>query len=246
ANKAIAAAASVADRDCELFAKTELGLLEVTRGEFGKGKELLRGVQEASHDISHGGLNTEIYFQLGRAIFHLEDQEQGIKLIEKAIEAATFTGTRNRFFFPYAINEMEYLAYLYAWLGQGNLARSLLDEATKIQFDGNFGKLYAFLAKALLAARESPPDWRAVEQHVENGKRLADDAGFRPGLAEIHLRHAEILHKKGDLDTAREQLGQATTLFGEMEMTWWAEQAEALLGRIESGAPFKGFAPYAE
>ncbi|MCH8887290.1 MAG: hypothetical protein IIC13_11935 [SAR324 cluster bacterium] len=54
------------------------------------------------------------------------------------------------------------------------------------------------------------------------------------------------MHKKGDLDAAREQLNQATALFRQMEMTWWAEQAEALRGRIESGAPFKGFAPYGE
>lgn len=38
----------------------------------------------------------------------------------------------------------------------------------------------------------------------------------------------------------------AATLFGEMEMSWWCEQAEALRGRLERGEPFKGFAPYAE
>ncbi len=47
-----------------------------------------------------------------------------------------------------------------------------------------------------------------------------------------------------DLDTARDQLDQATTLFGDMEMTWWSDQAEALRGRIEAGEPFRGFAPY--
>ena len=244
-NKAFEAAASVADRDCELFAKIEFGLLEVTRGEFGHGQELLRGVLEISHDIAHGGINTEVYFQLGRAVFHMGDQEGGIKLLEKAIEAATYSGLHNRYTFPYAIDGIEYLAYLHAQLGQGKLATSYLDESAKIDFDGNHGKLYVFLAKALLAARESPPDWKAVESHVENGKRLANDAGFRPGLAEIHLRHAELLHKKGDLTAATEQLEQAGALFGEMEMTWWPEQAEALRGRLEAHKPWKCFAPYA-
>ncbi len=227
-NKAIEAAASVADRDCELFAKIELGLLEVTRGEFGKGEELLRGVLEISHDIAHGGINTVVYFQLGRAIFHMGDQEQGIKLIEKAIEAATYPGLRNRFTFPYAIDGMEYLAYIYARLGQGKLATSYLDETAKINFDGNHGKLFAFLAKALLAARESPPDWRAVERHLADGKKFAKDSGYRPGLAETHFRHAELLRKEGDLVRAREQLAKAASLFRKMKMTWWREQAKAL------------------
>ena len=43
---------------------------------------------------------------------------------------------------------------------------------------------------------------------------------------------------------ARKQLDQPTTLFRDMGMDWWAGQAEALSERIESGAPFKGFAPY--
>ncbi len=47
----------------------------------------------------------------------------------------------------------------------------------------------------------------------------------------------------GGLDAALEQLEQAASLFGEMEMSWWAEKAEALRGRLEAGAPFRGFAP---
>ncbi len=61
-----------------------------------------------------------------------------------------------------------------------------------------------------------------------------------------HFRYAEILHKKGDLDVAREQLDQAEALFRDMGMDWWTEQAEGLRGRIESGAEFVWFAPYVD
>ena len=55
-----------------------------------------------------------------------------------------------------------------------------------------------------------------------------------------------MLQQEGDLPRASEQLNQATALFHEMKMTLWLEQGEALRGRIKSGAPFKGFAPYGE
>ncbi len=70
--------------------------------------------------------------------------------------------------------------------------------------------------------------------------------GVRPDVAITHFRHAEILHKKGDLDDAREQLDQAEALFRDMEMTWWSDQAKGLRGRIKAGEPWRGFAPYVD
>ena len=61
-----------------------------------------------------------------------------------------------------------------------------------------------------------------------------------------HFRYAECLHKKGDLDAAREQLDQAEALFRDMGMDWWTEQAEGLRGRIDRGESFKWFAPYVD
>ena len=58
--------------------------------------------------------------------------------------------------------------------------------------------------------------------------RLTEERGARPDLAITHFRYAELLQQKGDLPQAREQLGQATALFSDMEMTWWLEEAEAL------------------
>ena len=63
-------------------------------------------------------------------------------------------------------------------------------------------------------------------------------------LQETSHRYAECLHKKGDLDEAREQLDQAEALFRDMGMDWWTEQAEGLRGRIDRGEPFRWFAPY--
>ena len=43
---------------------------------------------------------------------------------------------------------------------------------------------------------------------------------------------------------SREQLDQAETLFRDMGMDWWTEQAEGLRGRIDGEEAWRGFAPY--
>ena len=83
--------------------------------------------------------------------------------------------------------------------------------------------------------------------HLERpGPPCHSPSGERPYLAVAHFRYAEILHKKGDLDAARDQLDRAADLFHEIEMTWWSELADELRGRIEAGETFKSFAPYVE
>ena len=50
----------------------------------------------------------------------------------------------------------------------------------------------------------------------------------RPDLAVTHFRYVELLQHTGDQIEAHEQLDQASSLFREMEMTGWLEQAEEL------------------
>ena len=42
------------------------------------------------------------------------------------------------------------------------------------------------------------------------------------------------------------QLDQAESLFRDMDMDWWTEQAEGLRGRIDRGEEFVWFAPYVD
>ena len=76
--------------------------------------------------------------------------------------------------------------------------------------------------------------------------RLAERPGQPLERAIAFFRYAECLHKKGDLDAAREQLDRAEALFRKMDMTWWAEQSEGLRGRLDRGEPLKWLAPYVD
>ena len=115
-----------------------------------------------------------------------------------------------------------------------------------IQHGEHLGETAVIRARALGAGLSDPPDWPESIKTFEDGLDIAKQRGEGPDLALTHFRYAEILHKKGDLDAAREQLDQATALFADMEMTWWSKQADGLRGRIEAGEPFKWFAPYVD
>ena len=102
----------------------------------------------------------------------------------------------------------------------------------------------AWRAKAIAAASES--DWSEMVNRMQASFSTASEQQALPELAVAHLRYAECLHKKGDLDAARGQLDQAEPLFRDMGMAWWAEQAEGLRGRIDRGEEFVWFAPYVD
>jgi tetratricopeptide (TPR) repeat protein len=131
--------------------------------------------------------------------------------------------------------------------GETEEAIALVEKSLKCAENGDhFGQLMAYRILAMVAAQLSPPSSEEAEQNIQTSIRLSDERGARPDQAIGHFRYAEILHKKGDLDRALEQLGEAEKLFRDMEMTWWQEQAQALRAWIERGEPFKWFAPYAE
>jgi hypothetical protein len=50
---------------------------------------------------------------------------------------------------------------------------------------------------------------------------------MRPLLAHCHLGLGKLYRRKGMGERAREYLAAATTMFREMDMRFWLEQAEA-------------------
>ena len=57
------------------------------------------------------------------------------------------------------------------------------------------------------------------------GLRISEALALEVKDLDQNAGTVRVLHGKGDLDQAREYLGQATTLFRDMGMTWWLEQA---------------------
>jgi hypothetical protein len=56
---------------------------------------------------------------------------------------------------------------------------------------------------------------------------LACDLSMRPLIAHCHLGLGKLYRRTGKREQAREHLTTATTMYREMDMTYWLEQAAA-------------------
>jgi hypothetical protein len=56
---------------------------------------------------------------------------------------------------------------------------------------------------------------------------LANELGMRPLVAHCHLGLGKVCRRTGKREQARGHLTTATTMYREMDMRFWLEQAEA-------------------
>ena len=61
--------------------------------------------------------------------------------------------------------------------------------------------------------------WRALA--------LAEELGMRPLVAHCHLGLGKLYHRTGKREEAQQHLTTAITMYREMDMQFWLEQAEA-------------------
>jgi tetratricopeptide (TPR) repeat protein len=67
-----------------------------------------------------------------------------------------------------------------------------------------------------------------AEGYYREALALAGELGMRPLVAHCHLGLGKLYRRTGKEDQAREHLTTAVTMYREMDMRFWLEQAEAL------------------
>jgi len=85
---------------------------------------------------------------------------------------------------------------------------------------------------AEIALAAQPSDVAAAEERYREAKALAGALEMRPLLAHCHLGLGKLYRRTGKHEQAREHLAIATTMFREMEMQFWPEQAEAEIAAL--------------
>ena len=99
----------------------------------------------------------------------------------------------------------------------------------------SFGSQLGFVAHALhllgdVATHPDRFDAESGEAHYRKALALAEPRGMRPLVAHCHLGLAKLHRRTGKRQLAQEHLTTAATMYREMDMRFWLEQAEAELG----------------
>ena len=70
------------------------------------------------------------------------------------------------------------------------------------------------------------------EAHYRKALALAEPRGMRPLIAHCHLGLGKLYWRTGTRDQARENLATATTMYREMDMKYWLDQAELAMTEL--------------
>ncbi|HTE65701.1 MAG TPA: tetratricopeptide repeat protein, partial [Candidatus Binatia bacterium] len=123
-------------------------------------------------------------------------------------------------------------------LGGAYLLDGRLADATRIAQDGLAearqrgergveGQLLRLLGD--IAAHPDRVEFDAAEAHYRRALALADELGMRPLVAHCHLGLGKLSRRTGKREQARDHFASATTMYRDMDMRFWLEQAEVEL-----------------
>ena len=124
----------------------------------------------------------------------------------------------------------------HVWLSTGRLedaaqvGRQALDLARKHRQRGH--EVYALRLLGDVAARRDPSDVGEAVAHYRGAIGLAHELGMRPLAAHCHLGLGKLYRRSGKREQAHEHLTTATTMYREMDMRFWLEQAEVEMGGL--------------
>ena len=164
---------------------------------------------------------------LGQAYGLVGRPADGIPLVKEAIEMHETAGA----FVDRAL-WTRVLAGLY--LRAGNLTEAETTAETALGFAqrqgerGNEAWIHWLLGHVMIERDERD----AAIRRFEMAQGLADQLGMRPLIAHCHLGLGKLYSRTGDRQQAQGHLTTATTMFREMNVRFWLEQAEAELARL--------------
>jgi tetratricopeptide (TPR) repeat protein len=83
-----------------------------------------------------------------------------------------------------------------------------------------------------IAAHPDRFEVNTAEAHYRQALALAEALGLRPLMAHCHLGLGALYRRAGKRQEAREHTTTAVTIFGEMDMRYWREQAEMAITEL--------------
>jgi class 3 adenylate cyclase/tetratricopeptide (TPR) repeat protein len=120
-------------------------------------------------------------------------------------------------------------------LGEAHLLAGRLEEAHALvmrtlarEHQERHNQAYALRFLGEIAVRREPPQLDQAGDDYRQALTLAEELGMRPLAAHCHLGLGKLYRLTGQLAQARDHLTTAITMYREMDMRFWLEQAEEM------------------
>jgi tetratricopeptide (TPR) repeat protein len=139
---------------------------------------------------------------------------------------------------------MKVMAYHPLWLSylsEAHLLAGRIDDAQRaaeraLELAHNqkeYGsKAWALRMTGEVASHCDPPDAEKASKQYDQAITLATELGMRPLVAHCHLGLGKLSGRTGQRQEAEVHLTTATTMYREMDIRFWLEQAEAEMKRL--------------
>src|SRR5215831_13364670 len=221
AGEAISLAEERKHPDTSFWAYRGAGVAHLLRGDAERATELLEQALEVCRRHDLPVYLSSITADLGLAYTQLEDVEQGLTLLQQAVNGAS------------AGNQL--YAHLLLDLGEGHLSAHHLRETRDVAESAQAlavergERAREGRALALLADVARLEDDGAAESLYQAAVTIAEAVGLRPLLSRCLLGLGLARRHRGQEADAQASLGEAARLFREMEMVTWLGRAEEAL-----------------
>jgi tetratricopeptide (TPR) repeat protein len=209
------------------FAWLALAHLRSVRGDLGRAVDLLERALAVSRELNFTILMPVVMASLGHACAWSGRVEEGVSWLQQATAAYETAGGG-------WLQVMSVVQLGEAYLVAERLedARPTADRAiTLARQQGERGhEAWALRLLAEIAAHPRGPDVTAAEAHYGAAVALASELDMRPLAAHCHLGLGKLYRYTDDGEKVHKHLTTASTMYREMGMSFWLEQAEAALG----------------
>jgi tetratricopeptide (TPR) repeat protein len=121
-------------------------------------------------------------------------------------------------------------------LGEAHLLAGRMEEAAKVAEQalsrcrdcGEKGNMaWAMRLFGEIEAHRDPPEAEKADECYRDAIAIAEELRMRPLIAHCHLGLGKLYKRTKKQDKAQEHLTVATTMFRQMDMSFWVEKAEA-------------------
>ena len=154
---------------------------------------------------------------------------EGVTLLEQGLKAME------------SMSMIQWRSPLIARLGEAYLLANRTEDALKLMERGltlarehghRGSEAWALRLLGEIALHHGHPGMATAEAHYRAAVALASELGMRPLVAHCHLGLGKLYRRTGKREEAQEHLTTATTLYREMGMGLWPEQAAAEMSEL--------------